>query len=186
MRLANSNHMTLRGWRRAIYTFITLTTFSAKNRSHQNNGATATNENTLKLESNRDVVASYSKFSVNPVETIRTTMWQNTRNLVNFVGVLLNNSSAVRGLKTIVPVNAAQSSPAKPGYASEDRILQIKPHRNDFAQQYPSVTLILNKTMTDESRNALEKWKQERIAEMGEEEFNKFYQGMFYYHSLIT
>ncbi|KAL0879021.1 hypothetical protein ABMA27_003991 [Loxostege sticticalis] len=175
MRLANSNHMTLRGWRRAIYTFITLTTFSAKNRSHQNNGATATNENTLKLESNRDVVASYSKFSVNPVETIRTTMWQNTRNLVNFVGVLLNNT-AVRGLKTIVPVNAAQSSPAKPGYASEDRILQIKPHRNDFAQQYPSVTLILNKTMTDESRNALEKWKQERIAELGEEEFNKFYQ----------
>ncbi|XP_028171211.1 mitochondrial genome maintenance exonuclease 1-like [Ostrinia furnacalis] len=146
---------------------------SAKNRSHQNNGATATNENTLKLESERDVVASYSKFSVYPEKI--TTMWQNTKNLVNFVGVLLNNTT-VRGLKTVVPVNAARSSPAQPGYASEDRILQIKQHKNDFAEQYPSVTLILNKTMTEDSRSALEKWKQERIAEMGEEEFNKFYQ----------
>ncbi|XP_063828626.1 mitochondrial genome maintenance exonuclease 1-like [Ostrinia nubilalis] len=146
---------------------------AAKNRSHQNNGATATNENTLKLESERDVVASYSKFSVYPEKI--TTMWQNTKNLVNFVGVLLNNTT-VRGLKTVVPVNAARSSPAQPGYASEDRILQIKQHKNDFAEQYPSVTLILNKTMTEDSRTALEKWKQERIAEMGEEEFNKFYQ----------
>ncbi|CAB3255925.1 unnamed protein product [Arctia plantaginis] len=67
-------------------------------------------------------------------------------------------------------------SAAQPGYVSEDKILQIKHHQNDYAQQYPSVTLILNKTMTDDSRTALEKWKQERIAEMGVEEFNKFYE----------
>lgn len=97
---------------------------------------------------------------------------------MNFVGVLLNNG-AVRGLKTCSVRNATRSSPATPGYASEDKILQMKQHQNDYAKQYPSVTLILNKTMTEESRNALEKWKQERIAEMGEEEFNRFYEGEF-------
>lgn len=97
---------------------------------------------------------------------------------MNFVGVLLNNG-AVRGLKTCFVRNATRSSPATPGYASEDKILQMKQHQNDYAKQYPSVTLILNKTMTEESRNALEKWKQERIAEMGEEEFNRFYEGEF-------
>lgn len=103
-------------------------------------------------------------------------MWQNTRTCVNLVGVLLNNGSA-RGFKTSSVSSATKSSPATPGYASEDRILQIKQHENDYAKQYPSVTLILNKTMTDDSRNALEKWKLERIAEMGEEEFNRFYEG---------
>lgn len=94
------------------------------------------------------------------------------------LGVMFNNASG-RGFKTWAACNAARSSPAQPGYASEDKIIQIKPHQNDYAQQYPSVTLILNKTMTEESRTALEKWKQERIAEIGLEEFNKFYQGMY-------
>lgn len=105
------------------------------------------------------------------------TMWSNTRTCINFVGVSLQNNT-LRGLKTLAVNNAAKSSPAQPGYASEDKILQIKQHQNDYAKQYPSVTLILNKTMTEESRAALEKWKQERIAELGQEEFNRFYEGM--------
>lgn len=106
-------------------------------------------------------------------------MWQNTRTCFNLVGVLLNGTQ-VRCLKTVAVNNATRSSPAQPGYASEDKILQIKQHKNDFTEQYPSVTLILNKTMTEESRKLLEKWKQERIAEMGLEEFNRFHQGMYF------
>lgn len=147
----------------------------AKNRtSHQNNDASSS-ENTLKVESrSKNAVLSYQFNPILPIELLRRKMWQNTRNCVNFVSVLVNNT---RGLKTVVSHNAARSSPAQPGYASEDRILQIKQHQNDFTKQFPSVTLILNKTMTEESRAALEKWKQERIAEIGEEEFKKFYEG---------
>lgn len=124
-------------------------------------------------DDNGRLVPTVSKYNLGlPVEVLKRKMWQNTRTYVNFVGVLLNNAT-VRGFKTVAARNTAQ-----PGYASEDKILQIKPHQNDFAQQYPSVTLILNKTMTEESRIALEKWKQERIAEIGEEEFNKFYEGI--------
>ncbi|XP_075976661.1 mitochondrial genome maintenance exonuclease 1-like [Anticarsia gemmatalis] len=150
--------------------------------SHQNNGAT-THENTSKyIESNErnvgqcEPLIGYSKFSpVLAVEVLKAKMWQNTRQCVTLVGAYLNNV-AVRSLSTSSTCSAARSSPAQPGYASEDKILQIKHHKNDYAQQYPSVTLILNKTMTDESRTALEKWKQERIAEMGLEQFNKFYE----------
>lgn len=104
-------------------------------------------------------------------------MWNNTRTYFHLVRVLLNGSQ-VRCFNTASVNDTARSSPAQPGYASEDKILQIKQHQNDFTQQYPSVTLILNKTMTEESRKTLEKWKQERIAEMGLEEFNRFHQGM--------
>lgn len=110
------------------------------------------------------------------MEVLKRKMWQNTRTCLNFAGVLLSDGS-VRGLKTCSVSNATRSSPATPGYASDDKILQIKQRQNDYAKQFPSVTLILNKTMTEESRDALEKWKQERIAEMGEEEFNRFYEG---------
>ncbi|CAG9788314.1 unnamed protein product [Diatraea saccharalis] len=152
---------------------------SAKNRiSHQNNDATSSNENTSNLKSGKENVVLTDYFNCNPflpVALLKRKMWQNSRNLVSLVGVMINNTTC-RGLKTFTPCNAARSSPAEPGYASEDRILQIKPHQNDFTKQYPSVTLILNKTMTEDSKNALEKWKQERIAEMGLEEFNKFYE----------
>lgn len=113
-----------------------------------------------------------------PLEVLNTRMWPKTRTCVGVLGVMFNNAP-VRGFKTWTECKAARSSPAQPGYASEDKIIQIKPRQNDYAQQYPSVTLILNKTMTEDSRTALEKWKQERIAEMGLEEFNKFYQGIF-------
>ncbi|CAH2983014.1 unnamed protein product [Chilo suppressalis] len=149
---------------------------SAKNRnSQQNNSAASSNENSSNLESSKknDVLTNFfSPFLT--LEVFKRKMWQNSRNCVSLLGVLINNTTC-RGLKTFVPSNAARSSPAEPGYASEDRILQIKQHQNDFTKQYPSVTLILNKTMTEESKNALEKWKQERIAEMGLEEFNRFY-----------
>lgn len=116
--------------------------------------------------------------SAQPFDVLNNRMWPKTRTSVGILGVLFNNAS-VRGFKTWTVSNAVRSSPAEPGYVSEDKIVQIKPHHNDYAQQYPSVTLILNKTMTEESRTALEKWKQERISEIGLEEFNKFYQGMF-------
>lgn len=122
-------------------------------------------------------LTGYVKYNpVLAVNVLKNKMWQNTRHCVNIVGVVLNNTA--RGVATSASCNAARSSPAQPGYVSEDKILQIRQHKNDFTQQYPSVTLILNKTMTDESKAALEKWKQERIAEMGEEEFNKYYEGM--------
>lgn len=117
----------------------------------------------------------YEIFSrLNPLSVLKTKMWSNSKTCVNFVGVFCQNN--VRGFKTAVVCGAAKSVPAQPGYVSEDKILQIKQHQNDYAKQYPSVTLILNKTMTEESQKALEKWKQERIAEMGQEEFSRFYE----------
>ncbi|XP_052748624.1 mitochondrial genome maintenance exonuclease 1-like isoform X1 [Galleria mellonella] len=149
---------------------------AAKNKiSHQNNDASSPKENT-KFEKNAvdkvNFLIGYKNLTV--LEDLKKRMFQNTKLCVNLVGALLN-TSAVRGIKTVASSHAA-SSPAQPGYASEDGILQIKPYQNDFAKQYPSVTLILNKTMTEESRAALEKWKQERIAEMGLDAFNKFYE----------
>lgn len=151
---------------------------SAKNNTHQNTGAAPPADNVSKyIEAQNAVTSRLSSYLSSPVLSgeIGKKMWQNTRNCVNIVGVLLNNT-AVRCLQTSAVHNAAGSSAAQPGYASEDKIMQIKQHHNDFTQQYPSVTLILNKTMTEESRAALEKWKQERIAEMGQEEFDRFYQ----------
>lgn len=139
----------------------------AKNSTDHNNAATPRVENTKYAIGN---AVNYT-----PILYNFNKMWQNTRNCVNFVGILVNNTT-VRCVSTSSVCNATKSSPAQPGYVSEDKILQIKQHRNDYAQQYPSVTLILNKTMTEESKNLLEKWKQERIAEMGLEEFNKFYE----------
>lgn len=150
---------------------------AAKNSAHQNTGAVSPVENVTKYVDVRNAIGSLSSYLNSPVLSvdIGSKMWQNTRNCGNFVGVLLNNM-AVRSLTTSAVQNAARSSAAQPGYASEDKILQIKQHRNDFTDQFPSVTLILNKTMTEESRAALEKWKQERIAELGQEEFERFYQ----------
>lgn len=155
---------------------LTIDLFSAKNSSHQNNIATP--EPTTKYAPVRNALDPCSYLNTPTVsgEVLVKKMWQNTRNCMNFVGILLNNN-AVRALSTSSVCSTTKSSPAQPGYASEDKILQIKPHRNDFAKQYPSVTLILNKTMTEESAKNLEKWKQERIAEMGLEEFNRFYEG---------
>lgn len=151
--------------------------------SHQNNsGSKARADNSSikcsvrSLFGNVGVATRYT--SVNLLDLLKTRMWPNSKSCVSVLGVLFNNTS-VRGFKIWAVNNAVRSSPAQPGYSSEDKIVQIKPHQNDYAQQYPSVTLILNKTMTEDSRTALEKWKQERIAEMGLEEFNKFYQGMF-------
>lgn len=143
----------------------------AKNTTQQNNRTTK--ENTVKFVINNAVIRPFAHSTV--IQGLNNKMWQNTRHCLNIFGVLLNNT-AIRGLKTSVVCGTAKSSPAQPGYPSEDKILQIKHHRNDYAEQYPSVTLILNKTMTEESRLALEKWKQERISEMGVEEFNRFYQ----------
>ncbi|XP_038212566.1 mitochondrial genome maintenance exonuclease 1-like isoform X1 [Zerene cesonia] len=154
----------------------------AKNSTHQNNRTKVQSESTQKyfetstenvLEALYSVGFRRSKPSL--FSSVRSTMYQNTRNILNFAGAVLNNIP-IRGLQTSSLVNATKSIPAEPGFVSEDRILQIKQHRNDYAQQYPSVTLILNKTMNEESKKALEKWKKERIEEMGLEEFNRFYQ----------
>ncbi|XP_072930685.1 mitochondrial genome maintenance exonuclease 1-like [Epargyreus clarus] len=148
--------------------------------SHQNNGssASARSESTQKFVRNtirNENVIGYACSPVSVLDVCKSKMWQSARTSFNIAGVLLNNT-AVRGLKSVSVRNAARSSPAQPGYASEDKIIQIKHHKNDFTQQYPSVTLILNKTMSEETRAILEKWKQERIAEMGLEEFNRYYE----------
>lgn len=153
---------------------------------HQNKSSNTENsskkieKNALKSQLCNDIFNE-----TNTLQAVGNKMWSNTRTCVNFVSVFLQNNT-VRGFKTAAVCNAAKSVPADPGYASEDKILQIKQHQNDYAQQYPSVTLILNKTMTDESRAALEKWKQERIAEMGQEEFDKFYQGKIPYIHILA
>ncbi|KPJ04596.1 Uncharacterized protein C20orf72 [Papilio xuthus] len=141
--------------------------------SHQNNKAGVSSESTQKFSASEHVLRclNYDRtFGI-----FKRNMWQNTKNCINYAAVLLN-TNALRGIKTFAVSNTARSSAAETGYVSEDKILQIKPHQNDFAKQYPSVTLILNKTMTDDSRVALEKWKKERIAEMGLDEFNRFYE----------
>ena len=44
---------------------------------------------------------------------------------------------------------------------------------------YPSVSKILNATMSDNSRAALKRWRQKMISELGEEGFLNHYRGMF-------
>ena len=44
---------------------------------------------------------------------------------------------------------------------------------------YPSVSKILNATMSDSSRAALKRWRQKMISELGEEGFLNHYRGMF-------
>ncbi|CAH2090531.1 unnamed protein product [Euphydryas editha] len=155
----------------------------AKNRPHQNNEVTTSNESTQKFidVTSHNAVVSQSLHDnrrlsciIRSAKILEHNMWQNTRTCFNLVAVLFNGTP-VRGIKTAV-ANMTRSSAAQPGYESEDKILQIKQHQNDYTQQFPSVTLILNKTMTEESRKLLEKWKKERIEEMGLEEFNRYYQ----------
>ncbi|CAG9101514.1 unnamed protein product [Plutella xylostella] len=156
---------------------------AAKNskKSRQNNSSGATVENTsgeVKFSANNpkytpSCVVKYHP--VLPMEILKRSLWQNSKPCVNFVSVLLSRN-AVRGVKTSAVCGSTKSSPLQPGYASEDKILQIKQHQNDYAKQFPSVTLILNKTMTGESMANLEKWKKEKIAEVGEEEFKRFYE----------
>ncbi|CAH3978094.1 unnamed protein product [Pieris brassicae] len=119
------------------------------------------------------LIAPVYNSSVFPIIN-KNKMYQNTRNVFNATGVVYN--IAVRSIKTSSVANATKSFPAEPGFASEDKILQIRQHQNDYTKQFPSVTLILNKTMTEESRKALEKWKKERIEEMGVEEFNRYHE----------
>lgn len=51
------------------------------------------------------------------------------------------------------------------------------PRDNKEFLSYPSVTRILNATMSDASRTALEKWKKKLVAELGEEGFEEFHRG---------
>ncbi|XP_023941752.2 mitochondrial genome maintenance exonuclease 1 [Bicyclus anynana] len=149
----------------------------AKNRPHQNNAA-STKESTQKFDIPCENVLKnliqIQNSAIRRLEAVKGKMWLKTRTCSNLASVLFNGTP-VRGMKTQAAY-FAQSSPAQPGYASEDKILQIKQYQNDFTQQFPSVTLILNKTMTEDTRKALDKWKQDRIAELGEEEFNRAYQ----------
>lgn len=101
-------------------------------------------------------------------------MWSNLRQ-----GLKFSNSKISTRNYRVTPRygNASQNTTAaKRGYENDEKVLQVKPDKTDLCLEYPSVTLILNKTMTEESSKALQKWKQERIAEMGEEAFNKFYE----------
>jgi hypothetical protein len=50
---------------------------------------------------------------------------------------------------------------------------------------YPSVSKILNATMSDSSRAALKRWRQNMISELGEEGFLSHYRGMFVWCILL-
>jgi hypothetical protein len=50
-------------------------------------------------------------------------------------------------------------------------------NRKDYLL-YPSVSKILNATMSDSSRAALKRWRQKMISELGEEGFLNHYRGM--------
>ena len=50
---------------------------------------------------------------------------------------------------------------------------------NSKVQQYPSVTRILEQTMSSESRMYLERWKKQMIEKLGYEEFIQYQKGMF-------
>ncbi|GBP54444.1 Mitochondrial genome maintenance exonuclease 1 [Eumeta japonica] len=154
---------------------------SAKNNSSADKNNTAVTRDvgsdSVKYGSDlQNVIPGHSVYPISVVQALKKTMWLNTRSCVNFISALSQQKLIYRGIRTPAFHGAAKSSAVQAGYDSEDKILQIKQHQNDYAQQYPSVTLILNKTMTEESQQALEKWKQERIAEMGLEEFNRYYE----------
>ncbi|GLH10451.1 Mitochondrial genome maintenance exonuclease 1 [Gryllus bimaculatus] len=63
--------------------------------------------------------------------------------------------------------------------SSSSPILHVSPTEdNDLvrtkSKEYPSVSRILNATLSDSSRAALQKWKENLIAELGEEGFQKY------------
>ncbi|XP_077290993.1 mitochondrial genome maintenance exonuclease 1-like [Arctopsyche grandis] len=61
----------------------------------------------------------------------------------------------------------------KPEAVNEDKIIRVTSSGTQF-MNFPSVTRVLDQTMSEESRAALEKWKQEKIEELGLEGFEKF------------
>lgn len=50
---------------------------------------------------------------------------------------------------------------------------------NEVLWKYPSVSKVLNATMSEGSRAALARWRSKLIEQLGEEGFNKYYRGMY-------
>lgn len=86
------------------------------------------------------------------------------RNIPNFP--LLNESKDIEQMTPVVSI-LNMSSSSKQFDTRKDGLL------------YPSVSKVLNATMSDSSRAALKRWRQKMISELGEEGFLNHYRGMF-------
>lgn len=61
---------------------------------------------------------------------------------------------------------------------NDNKILRITSTGQEFTK-FPSVSKILQTSMSEEAKEALEKWKQKKIEELGLEGFQKFNQGKY-------
>lgn len=93
-------------------------------------------------------------------------------------------SVIIRNLKLFPMISnqrASVASNVSDNEPPEDKILKVTPGDSDH-KSFPSVTKILSQTMAPEARAALEKWKQDKIAELGVEGFERFNKGIFHFH----
>lgn len=58
-------------------------------------------------------------------------------------------------------------------------------HKTSSKSNLPSVTRILNATMSEQSKAALEKWKNSMIEKLGEDGFNRYSRGKSMYCILM-
>lgn len=84
----------------------------------------------------------------------------------------------VRNIPTFPLLNESKNTESmKPA----ESVLNILPNTKYVSNRnllYPSVSKILNATMSDSSRAALKRWRQKMISELGEEGFLNHYKGM--------
>lgn len=122
----------------------------------------------------------YSKYMFNnkkhPVEIVSSNIKNGILSASNFaVPSIIARNLRLFPMMSNQKANVADSSSEE---VQEEKILQVRSTSIEH-NKLPSVTKILENTMSPESREALEKWRQEKIAELGPEEFEKFYQGMW-------
>lgn len=58
--------------------------------------------------------------------------------------------------------------------------------KSDSLYKYPSVTKILNLTMSEASKSALFRWRNRLIAELGEEKFQEHHASKFRFGKIIS
>lgn len=60
------------------------------------------------------------------------------------------------------------------------QLYEIKPVKQTIHSGYPSVTGILGETKSDSSKFVLQRWKNNLIAQLGEEGFEKYHKSNFF------
>lgn len=102
----------------------------------------------------------------------------------------VNNSKKNQPIIKKNKVNAARKEPLPIGVLNttaakditRDTSGIILTHRStaiEAGTKYPSVTKILNSTMSEDAKAMLDRWKKRMIAQMGEEGFEIYKQGIF-------